>query len=91
MRNTRNIAQHELIGLDCEIVESLNPSQRNVRGCVIDEGMNVIVVRTEKGDKKIEKKGTRIKFMVGRGKVTLDGDTIAVRPEDRIKKRSRRW
>ncbi len=91
MINARSIAQHELIGLECEVVESRNPSQRGVRGRVIDEGMNVIVIRTAKGDKKIEKKGTKLKFILGRGKVTLDGSSIAVRPEDRIKKRSRRW
>ena len=91
MRNAKNLVQHELIGLDCEIIESSNPSNIRLKGKLIDERMNIFLLRTKIGDKKIQKKNTKIKFFLGDKEVTIDGNIIITRPEDRIKKKFKKW
>ncbi len=80
------VLAHEWIGLEVEVVESPNPCEIGIRGVVVDETMNTLRIKTEKGLKTVAKKGRtfRVKFA---GKVLrVKGDLIAFRPEDRIKK-----
>jgi len=91
-RTWRNILRHELIGLSCEVVSSPNRYQVGIKGKVIDETRNTLVIRTEKGDKRIEKRGRVFRFELDDGSVVeIKGDAIVARPEDRIKKRFRKW
>ncbi len=80
------ILAHEWIGLEVEVVDSPNPSEIGIKGIVVDETMNTLKIKTEKGLKIVAKKGRtfRVRF---EGKVLrVKGDLIAFRPEDRIKK-----
>lgn len=88
MRNPGNILRHELIGLDCEIVKARNKSQIGLRGKIIDETMKTIVIQNRK---VVEKKGTIFRVMLGERKVDIDGNFIMMRPEDRIKKKIKKW
>ena len=90
-RNARNILRHEFIGLPCEIAAARNKSQLGIRGTAIDETMKSIVIETQKGRKRVLKKGAVFRFTLPDAVVRVDGDYIIARPEDRIKKVFRKW
>ena len=97
MRNPNNIMRHELIGLTCKIVDSQNKSQIGISGRIVDETMKMILIKKNKstpiqGEKKsVQKKGTVFRVNLGRQKVDIDGNFIIARPEDRIKKKFKKW
>ena len=51
-----NILKHELIGLDVEVVDANNKSQIGLKGKVVDETRNTLIIKSQKGEKKILKK-----------------------------------
>jgi ribonuclease P protein subunit POP4 len=89
MRNERNILRHELIGLDCEVAEAGNSSLVGIRGRIVDETMKTLVLGEKR--KRITKKGCRFRVTVNGRKVMIDGDLLVARPEDRIKKKFKKW
>ncbi len=94
MRNEKNIEMHELIGLECEVIESTNPLQTGIRGEIVDESYHMLVIRSERGKKMIMKKGAKFKINLNGENVVVMGDRINYRPHERIKKllrRRRRW
>ena len=92
MIQPKNLIRHELIGLPVEVVVSTNKFQIGLIGMVIDETKNVLTIETAKGLKKIQKKGATFIFKIPNGKrVKVNGNKIAVRPEDRIKLKVKKW
>ena len=92
MITAKNLIRHELIGLTAEVVESNNQSQIGIIGMVVNETKNLLVIETKKHMKKIQKKGSSFIFKIPSGKrVKVDGNIIAVRPEDRIKLKVKKW
>jgi len=71
----------ELIGSTIEIIGSKNKTLVGLKGIVVDETKNMIIINN-KGTKKILK--SHITFKVD-GKI-IEGKQIQKRPEDRIKK-----
>ena len=92
MRDKDNILIHEFIGLHCEIVSSLSIFLNNIKGIVIDETLNTLILDTEKGIKKIPKKNTKFKFTIPETKKELivNGNDIINLPENRPKRIVRR-
>jgi ribonuclease P protein subunit POP4 len=78
------LRKHELIGLSIVIRRATDPSLVGLRGRVVDETRNTILVETAKGEKRVPKKGAEFAF--GSDEVRLEGDDLLFRPEDRIKK-----
>jgi ribonuclease P protein subunit POP4 len=92
MITPKNLIKHELIGLEVEIVDSTNKFQIGLKGLVVDETKNTLTIETEKGIKKIQKKGSVFIFKISsEKKVKVSGNKIAVRPEDRLKLKVKRW
>lgn len=90
--NPQNIVRHELIGLEVKIIKSTNSSQEGMRGRVVDETFKMLIIETNKGDKKIAKKDAVFVFKLPDGtRVKVDGKILLGRPEDRIKKKLKRW
>jgi len=90
MRSERNILRHELIGLQCDITDAKNKSLIGLRGKIIDETMKTVVIKAETR-KRVQKKGTKFRIQLGDRKIVINGDFIAARPEDRIKKKFKKW
>lgn len=90
MRSYKNILRHELIGLECEVVKSLNKIQTGMKGKIVEETMKTVVLKND-GLKRIQKKGTVFRLNLEEGKVDVEGDLIVSRPEDRIKKKIKKW
>jgi ribonuclease P protein subunit POP4 len=83
-----NLLRHELIGLRLNVDESSNSTVRGLRGTVIDETRNMLVIENERNnEKRVPKAGNRFIFELDDGKlVRVKGDRLILRPEDRIKK-----
>jgi len=92
MISAKDLVRHELIGLKVEIVKSSNRFQVGLNGLVVDETKNLLTIETEKGIKKIQKKGTDFMFIIPSGKkVKVSGTLITKRPEERVKLKVKRW
>jgi ribonuclease P protein subunit POP4 len=90
MRNPSNILKHELIGLFCEIVSSSNKSQIGLKGKIIDETMKTVVIQDEE-ERRIPKQNTVFRIELGGKKIDIDGNYLIARPEDRIKRKFKKW
>ncbi len=70
-----------------EVVSSSCPEYVGLRGEVIDETKNLLVLRTDRGVKKVPKKDCTFRFILPSGEsVIVPGKLIAFRPEERTKK-----
>ncbi len=81
-----DLPYHELIGLEMRVIFSPDPSQIGISGKVVDETANLLIIKTEKGFKKIPKKYRKFEFFVGKRTIRLNGDRILGRPEERVKR-----
>ena len=79
-----NICKHELIGLNVSISESSDPGRNKIKGKVIDETKNTIIILVGNEKKILPKKECVFEFDIGE-KILVDGKEIMKRPEDRIK------
>jgi len=86
MRDARNLARHELIGLRVRVVANPDPSIAGCEGVVLDETRNTISVSSGGKARVVPKKGSKFEFELDGKTVTIDGISIAHRPEDRTKK-----
>lgn len=84
--NNKTIVLHELIGLHAEVLKSSDPSQVGIRGSVIDETKNTLLVETQDGEKRVVKKISTFKFKYGRKAFVVDGKEIDFRADERIEK-----
>ncbi len=91
MRTIKNILQHELIGLDCVVVYSKNKDNIGIKGNIVDETMKTLSIETGEGVKKILKQGTEFRIDLDDKRVIIEGDYLISRPEDRIKKKIKKW
>lgn len=87
MRNVGNVLRHELIGLKCEVIASANASHVGVRGMIEDETLKTLVI----GGRRVFKKGSVFRITVADHAVEVEGGHLLTRPEDRIKKKIRKW
>lgn len=89
----KNIFQHELIGLNVEIIESFNESLIGNKGIIIDETKYTFLIELENSSKvkRFIKNISVFKFDLENGdSVKINGDILVSRPEDRLKKKFRR-
>ncbi|HUC38986.1 MAG TPA: ribonuclease P protein component 1 [Candidatus Acidoferrum sp.] len=84
--NNKNIVLHELIGLRVEVIKSQDRSRKGIRGSVVDETKNTLVVETSSGKKIVPKLASTFKFVYGKGKFTVEGREINFRPYERLEK-----
>lgn len=85
--NIKDIVKIELIGLNVEIIDAKNKSLIGIKGKIIDETKNIIFVETkDKGIKKIIKNQVKILIEYQNKKYQINGEILASRPEERIKK-----
>ena len=58
---------------------------RNAEGKVIDETKNSLLLKTERSKKRFLKENCIFEFILTDGNITIDGKSILMRPEERIK------
>ncbi len=92
MITPKNLIRHELIGLEVKIKDSTDPTLKGIKGRVVDETYNMLVIETSKKEIKVPKRNCIFVFTLpSKLKVQVDGKLLVGRPEDRIKKKIRRW
>lgn len=74
------------IGLRVEVMESPNPCEVGLKGQVVDETMNTLKIRTDRGMKTVAKMHRIFAVEVDGVRYRVDGKLIAFRPEERIMK-----
>ncbi|CAE6499859.1 MAG: ribonuclease P protein subunit [Candidatus Nitrosotenuis sp.] len=85
MITAQNLVNHELIGLQTQIVNSTNNSIVGMSGQIIDETKSMLTLQTQSGVKMIQKQHNTWKFTLNSQDIIIDGNLISKRPEDRIK------
>lgn len=93
MKITPAIIQREFIGLNAKVVRSPNPNYRGIKGKVINETRNTLVILHNHQKKTVIKEAAVFHFTMPDGTIVeIDGKVIVGRPENRVKKRiTRRW
>jgi ribonuclease P protein subunit POP4 len=93
MITPQNIFRHELVGLNVEVVKSSHEGFTGIKGEVIDETKNTIKVEDVRGcEKIIPKNVVTFQFKLPDNTVVeINGSIIVARPEDRIKKKFRKF
>ncbi|MBN2735302.1 MAG: ribonuclease P protein component 1 [Methanomicrobiaceae archaeon] len=88
MISLQNVCRHELIGLEAKVSNSTNPEQIGISGIIFDETKNMLVINSEDGLKKVQKKGAEfdLKFP-DETLVRVDGSVLIMQPERRISMR----
>ncbi len=85
MRTIENIKLHEMIGLKTEIVDSTDQNTIGLSGTIINETQHMILINTYKGLKKIPKSHNIWKFYLNGEMVTVSGNDINNRSEERLR------
>ncbi len=75
----------ELIGLHVEVVGATDAGQIGIKGRVVDETMKMLVIEMEGKEKMVQKRGSVFRFDT-RGGVSVRGEEILFRPEERVKR-----
>lgn len=83
---SRDITRHELIGLECEVLSSRDPTLVGRKGIIVDETMNTLVLAERAGEKRIPKKVAVFKLKINKEEAVIQGKKLIGRPEDRVKK-----
>jgi len=74
------------IGKEAEVVSASNPSIIGLKGIVVDETKNLLVLDTPSGEKKVMKHLSRFRIKYDDDIVEVSGDDLLVSPEERVKK-----
>ena len=83
----QNISRHELIGLQVVVESKLNFKRRRVKGTIVDETKNMIIVFDGVKKRRIPKKIAIFHLnLPNNSTVVLKGKNIIGRPIHRIKK-----
>ena len=81
------------MGLEVEVTHSLHGDLQGIKGKVVNETKNTLTIDDGEGKEKIIPKGSAtFHFTLPEGiTIEIDGKIIISRPEDRIKKRFRKY
>jgi len=71
------------------VLNDSNPSNINIRGKVVDETKNTLIIQST-GLKRVAKKNATFKFSLDDVTVKVEGKTLIGRPEDRVKKQNKK-
>jgi len=87
-----SILRHELLGLPVTVTGSTDPGLIDASGLVVDETKNMLHILSGGRVRKIPKSNARFAFTLNNGTlVEVDGEKLVGRPEDRVRRRKRRW
>ena len=82
----KNTTRAELIGKEVEIVKAKNKSLNNMKGKIIDETRNMVMVQTDSGVKRVIKDQASFRIKSEKDLIEIEGIKLVNRPEDRLKR-----
>ena len=77
----------ELIGLEIEVADSRNPYLIGLKGKIVDETRNMLVIRKDNEEIKLIKDQITIVAEINNHKIAINGALLVGRPEERLKKK----
>jgi len=83
----RDVIRCELIGLVVEVTAARNPALIGLRGVVVDETRNTLIIESVKGEKKLVKDQVTLTTNIHGKTIHVDGALLVGRPEERLKKK----
>ena len=84
-----NVLAHELIGQSVRIVDSRDPSLKNVTGKIVYETKNVLIINSDRNTIKVPKNIVRVSLRLSDGNdCMINGSDLVGRSEDRIQRLS---
>jgi ribonuclease P protein subunit POP4 len=87
-----NILRHELVGLDVKVNKSSNKQLVGLKGRVVDETRNMLIIFNGEERKAVPKDISTFHFSLPNGTIVeVDGKMIVGRPENRVKMRVKAW
>lgn len=87
MINGKNLLFSTFIGLDAEIIRSTQRALNGLKGEVVDETKNLVVIEKDGRAIKVTKVSSVFRFTLDNGeRVEVEGKKIAFRPHERPKK-----
>ncbi len=92
MITSRNILQHEIIGLNAEIIESHDVGLVGLSGRILDETQQTVSLF--RGNRRIvvPKNVAVFRLVLPNGEIVkVQGETLLGRPEDRVKTKMERY
>ena len=84
MITSDNIASHELIGLQAQLVSSNNKQIVGLNGKIMDETKFMFILNTKNGIKRLAKSTSKWKFELDGKEIELDGARLTRRPYERM-------
>ena len=83
-----NLHRHELIGLKVTVIRSSNPLYVGIKGNIVDETKNMLIIDDDSKEKRLPKDNVVYVFTMPNGKlIELDGKRLVGRPADRTGRR----
>lgn len=83
--SNREIFKKEIIGLTTEVIDSKNKDNVGIKGRILDETKNTIVIDYKKKQKRLFKNNVELKFIINKEKINVKAGLFLGRPKDRIK------
>ena len=84
--NLKDFLRHELIGLKMEVIDSKNKNLVGIKGTIIDETRNTLVIKYEDKTRTLLKDQVALKIFKDNHEIKVNGEILIGRPEDRLKK-----
>jgi ribonuclease P protein subunit POP4 len=89
---SNNILAHEWTGLNVSIIDSTDPNVKGISGLILDETRNMFAIEKKGRPVKIAKSDAVFATTLQSGEtVTIAGNQLRFRPEDRVKKGLSKW
>ncbi len=82
-----DVLRYELIGLHIEVTGSSNRSLIGLHGKVVEETRNTITIEENNKEKKLVKGQITLATTINGKKITINGELLIGRPEERLKKK----
>lgn len=81
----QNLPAHEWIGLLCTVAQSPDAGKKGLKGKIVDETKNTLLIQTQTGEKVLPKTEVKLEIELDGKKVALDTANWCFSPENRIK------
>ena len=82
---SKDIIKQELIGSLIEVIDSKNKSNIGIKGKIIDETKNTIIIEKNNQKKRLFKNNITIKINIKNQTIIISGKLLSGKLKDRIK------
>ena len=84
------LPRHELVGLDCAVVEATDPGLVGIAGEVVRETTNTLGIESSRDGRvrQVPKEAATFRFVLEDGqRVVVEGERLVARPAERTERR----